>query len=350
MYREIINKINDAGYSAYLVGGSVRDMIMGRKIYDYDICTSALPKEIKSIFSEHKVIETGIKHGTVTLLYKDTAFEITVFRKESGYSDHRHPDTVVFGATLEDDLMRRDFTINAICFDGSEYIDLHGGINDIKNRWIRAVGNAEKRFAEDALRILRGLRFASTLGFEIEENTLHAMRKYADDIKQISAERIFTEFRKAAEGEYFNLVYEKYYDIFSYFIPKAVPEKSVFSCGEDAVSGLKALKADKKSIKLAEDYFKYHSCKPIELLRYCGEENAEYICRKRGDTEELKRVLSQGTPYKHSMLNIRGSDIAPLTGDKKKISFVLDRLLDEVIANKTENKREILLQKVVDIL
>ncbi len=350
MYREVINTLKKAGYEAYLVGGSVRDMILGRKIYDYDICTSALPQEIKNIFSENKVIETGIKHGTVTLLYKNTNFEITVFRKESGYSDHRHPDTVIFGASLEDDLMRRDFTVNAICFDGNEYIDLHGGINDIKKRVIRAVGDPKKRFEEDALRILRGLRFASTLGFEIEESTLRAMREYADDIKKISVERIFSEFRKAAEGEHFRSVYEKYYDIFAYFIPKAAPIKSVFSNGEDAVYSLKALKADKKSIKLADDYFKFASCDPIELLRYCGEKNAEYICKKRGDTEALKAIIKEGTPYNHSMLNIRGNDIAPLTEDKRKINYVLDRLLDDVIAKKTENKREILLQKVVDIL
>lgn len=350
MYREVIKRFNAAGYQAYLVGGSVRDMIMGREIFDYDICTSALPKEVYEVFSEEKIFETGIKHGTVTLLYKDIPFEITVFRKETGYSDHRHPDKVIFGATLEDDLVRRDFTINAICYDGEKYIDRHGGIQDIENRIIRAVGDPEKRFSEDALRILRGLRFASVLGFEIEPETLAAMERHAFDINAVSAERIFTEFKKAAAGNHFTKVYEKYYDIFKLFIPLAAPVKSVFKNAQDAVNALQTLKADKKSVKLAKDYFTYYNCKPIEMLKNCGKENALYICAKRGIAKELEAVISEGTPYTVSMLAINGNDLLPLVEDKTRIHEILNTLLDEVMSKKMQNKREILLQKVVDIL
>ena len=350
MYREVIERFNEAGYQAYLVGGSVRDMIMGRKIYDYDICTSAFPDEVYDVFPEAKIFKTGIKHGTVTLLYKNIPFEITVFRKEAGYSDRRHPDTVIFGASLEDDLVRRDFTMNAICYDGSSFIDLHGGVSDIRNRIIRAVGDAEKRFEEDALRILRGLRFASVLGFEIEESTLAAMRKYSFDTSAVSAERIFSEFKKAAIGDHFAEVYKKHYDIFKQFIPFAAPVKSVFENTEDALAALKALKADKISVKLVKDYFSFYDLPPIELLKNCGKENALFISAKRGDLNRLNAVLEEGTPYTVSMLDINGNDILPLVADKTKIHEILNILLYEVMSKKLQNKREILIKKVVDIL
>jgi len=350
VYREVIKRFNDAGYEAYLVGGSVRDMIMGRQIYDYDICTSALPKEVYGVFPDDMIFETGIKHGTVTLLYKDIPFEITVFRKETGYTDHRHPDKVIFGASLEEDIARRDFTMNAICYDGEKFTDLHGGITDIQNRIIRAVGDAEKRFEEDALRILRGLRFASVLGFEIEEKTLAAMKRNAYDIKSVSAERIFTEFKKAAEGRFFAEAYEKYYDIFKLFIPNAAPVKSVFENGEKAQSALVDLKADKRSVKLAKDYFTYYNCSPVMLLKNCGKENAHFICSKRGDTAALEQVLAEGTPYNLAMLDINGKDILPFVDDKTRIHEILNALLDDVMNNKIQNKREILLKKVVDRL
>ncbi len=351
MFRQVISKIRDCGYQAYLVGGSVRDMILGREIYDYDICTSAFPRQVKEIFSSYAVIETGIKHGTVTLVYEHVPFEITVFRSEQGYNDHRHPDKVIFGATLEEDLSRRDFTMNAVCFDGDIFIDPLNGKKDIEDRIIRAVGDPKKRFGEDALRILRGLRFACVLGFEIELDTAKAMKEYADDLSVISAERIFAEFKKAAKGEFFGQVYNQYYDIFARFIPNAVNEKQIFKNRDDAVDALRKLKADKKSINLADAYFSAPADGDIiTLLRKYGEENTHFICEKHGRTSELLKVIEEGTPYKVSMLDISGRDILPLTKDKSRIGTVLEALLDSVIAGKTENKRETLLEKVVDIL
>lgn len=351
MFRQVISKIRESGYETYLVGGSVRDMILGREIYDYDICTSAFPEQIKEIFSSDTVTETGIKHGTVTLIYERVPFEITVFRSEGGYKDHRHPDSVKFGASLEEDLKRRDFTMNAVCFDGERFIDPLNGKKDIDNRIIRAVGDPQKRFGEDALRILRGLRFACVLGFEIEPETAKAMREYADELSVISAERIFTEFKKAANGEFFAQVYKQYYDIFARFIPNAINDKRIFKNSEEAVDALKKLKADKKSIYLAKAFFSAPTdADPITLLRMYGEKNALFICEKRGTTSALTKAIADKTPYKVSMLDINGNDIFPLTDDKSRIGTILEKLLDRVIAGETENKREILLKKVVDIL
>jgi len=197
----IIGLLEDAGYEAYAVGGAVRDSIMGITANDWDITTSALPDEVKAVFADFDVIETGIKHGTVTVLIDGEPFEITTYRVESQYSDHRHPDFVDFSRNLKDDLRRRDFTMNAIAFSPSGFIDPFGGQEDIKNRVIRCVGNADERFDEDALRILRAARFSSVLGFKIDGSTRTAMSKSKAFLRGISAERVFTELKKLLCGQ-----------------------------------------------------------------------------------------------------------------------------------------------------
>lgn len=197
----IIGLLEGAGYEAYAVGGAVRDSIMGITANDWDITTSALPDELKAVFADFDVIETGIKHGTVTVLIDGEPFEITTYRVESQYSDHRHPDFVDFSRNLKDDLRRRDFTMNAIAYSPSGFIDPFGGQEDIKNRVIRCVGNADERFDEDALRILRAARFSSVLGFEIDGSTRTAMSKSKAFLRGISAERVFTELKKLLCGQ-----------------------------------------------------------------------------------------------------------------------------------------------------
>ena len=168
----IIEKLNSCGFKAYIVGGCVRDYLMGLTPSDIDITTNAKPEETKEVFSDFRVIETGIKHGTVSVLVNGRQFEVTTFRIDSEYSDNRHPDSVSFTSNIEEDLARRDFTMNAIAYNEQEgFIDPFGGMEDIKNRIIRCVGKPDKRFNEDALRILRALRFSSVTGFDIEENT-----------------------------------------------------------------------------------------------------------------------------------------------------------------------------------
>ncbi len=222
-----IEKLNNVGYEAYAVGGCVRDSLMGKSPHDWDICTSALPLKIKEVFSGCPVIETGIKHGTVTVVIDGNHIEITTFRKDGNYTDSRHPENVEFVTSLEEDLKRRDFTINALCFSISEeekIIDLFGGKADIENKIIRCVGKPEERFGEDALRILRAMRFASTLGFEIEEETSRAIHLMKDRLLKISAERCRDELVKLLCGENVGRVLYDYKDVVAVIIPEIKDE------------------------------------------------------------------------------------------------------------------------------
>ena len=177
----VLNILNERGYEAYIVGGAVRDILLNHKAVDFDICTSALPDDVRKIFLEnkYKVIETGIKHGTVTVSTNNTSYEVTTFRQDGNYLDNRHPENVNFNTSLEEDLERRDFTINALACDKNGVVyDFHDGISDLHKKIIRTVGDPNLRFKEDALRMLRALRFKMILKFDIEENTtlntLHA--------------------------------------------------------------------------------------------------------------------------------------------------------------------------------
>ena len=184
-----------AGFEAYPVGGCVRDLLLGRRPGDWDVTTSARPEQIINLFE--RVIATGVKHGTVTVIFGEEHLEVTTFRGESGYSDGRHPDTVTFDAGLEEDLARRDFTINAMALapDGT-VIDRFGGRADLERKVIRCVGEPERRFSEDGLRMFRGVRFAAQLGFELTQDTVRAIRACADGAGRIAAERIRVEVEK----------------------------------------------------------------------------------------------------------------------------------------------------------
>ena len=200
---KILRTLQRSGFDAYVVGGCVRDVLMGRKPEDWDITTSATPEEIKACFKGYKTIDTGIKHGTVTVVMEGEPFEITTFRSDGAYSDGRHPDTVEFSKDIRVDLARRDFTMNALAYSPSKgIIDEFGGLDDIKNRVIKAVGKPENRFREDSLRILRAIRFAGTLGFLIEPDTARAVKDLAATVGRTSAERIMTEINKLFMGAY----------------------------------------------------------------------------------------------------------------------------------------------------
>lgn len=191
----IIKKLEEHGYEAYAVGGCVRDSILGRKPNDWDITTSALPLQVKELF--HRTIDTGLQHGTVTVMLEKEGFEVTTYRVDGEYEDGRHPKEVTFTASLEEDLKRRDFTINAMAYHPSRgIVDLFGGVQDLENHIIRCVGNPIERFTEDALRILRAVRFSAQLGFEIEEETTKALQLLAENLKFVSAERIQVEMIK----------------------------------------------------------------------------------------------------------------------------------------------------------
>ncbi|WP_430608052.1 tRNA nucleotidyltransferase (CCA-adding enzyme) [Enterococcus sp. AZ170] len=196
----VLREIQAQGFEAYFVGGSVRDALLNQPIHDVDIATSAYPEEIKEIF--HRTVDVGIDHGTVLVLIGEEQYEITTFRTESTYQDFRRPDTVTFVRSLKEDLKRRDFTINALAMNvDGEIIDLFDGINDLEHQIIRAVGNPRERFHEDALRMMRGLRFASQLDFSIEPETLSAIEDFHSLLDKISVERIAVEFIKLLLGK-----------------------------------------------------------------------------------------------------------------------------------------------------
>lgn len=189
-----LDMLESAGHEAWVVGGCVRDSLMGIIPHDYDITTSALPAETEQVFAGYRLIETGLKHGTVTVLAGGSPIEITTYRVDGEYRDSRRPERVTFTRNIRDDVSRRDFTMNGIAYNPKQgYFDEFGGAEDIKAGVIRCIGKPEKRFREDALRILRGLRFSASLGFEIEENTARAMHDTRELLNKISAERVFSE-------------------------------------------------------------------------------------------------------------------------------------------------------------
>lgn len=198
--RPVLQKIEDAGFEAYFVGGCVRDTILGDSIHDIDIATSAYPSEIKSIFK--RTVDTGIEHGTVMILDHGTGYETTTFRTESGYQDYRRPDKVTFVRSLSEDLKRRDFTINALALrENGEVVDLFDGLGDLKKHLIKAVGDPNERFHEDALRMMRAVRFASKLDFVISAETLQGIKNNAPLLEKIAVERIRVEFEKLLMGQ-----------------------------------------------------------------------------------------------------------------------------------------------------
>lgn len=229
----IINALENAGFSAYLVGGCVRDDLLGKPVSDTDITTSALPAEVEAVLKNLniKVVETGIKHGTVTAVMDKTPFEITTFRSDGIYKDGRHPEHVEFISDIEGDLKRRDFTINAMAYnEKSALVDPFGGRQDLKDKIIRAVGDADARFKEDALRIMRALRFAATLGFSIEARTQKAIFENMQLLNHISPERIFSELMRLLCGDYALNVLDAFRHVIGVVIPQLKP---CFGCAQN---------------------------------------------------------------------------------------------------------------------
>lgn len=222
--RRILQTLNNAGHEAYLVGGCVRDLLRGVEPHDWDICTSALPEETERCFAGRRVIETGLKHGTVTVMEEGEPYEITTYRTEGPYSDSRHPDFVRFVPNLEQDLARRDFTMNAIAMDLEGNLrDPFGGADDIKAELIRCVGGSDHRFQEDGLRVMRALRFAAVFGYEIEEQTARAVHENRAMLDRVAAERINTELCKLLVGKGAENILRQYPDVFCQFWPELGP-------------------------------------------------------------------------------------------------------------------------------
>ena len=339
----IIETLEQNGYEAYAVGGCVRDSILGREPNDWDITTSADPYEVKKLFSH--TIDTGLQHGTVTIMLEHVGYEVTTYRIDGDYEDSRHPKEVTFTKSLEEDLKRRDFTVNAMAYnDRDGLIDLFHGMDDIQKKVIRCVGNAEERFTEDALRIMRAVRFSAQFGYEIELETKKAIVKLAPNLKNISAERIREELIKllvSEHPEYIRIAYE------TGITAQILPELDVcmetkqntphhkYTVGEHIIHSLTNVPGD-KVLRLAmlmhdigkpycittdetgRDHFKGHAEKSAEMA-------AVIMHRLKFDNDTLNRVkrlakyhdwaISLSPPIKkatvRSMISRIGEDLFP---------------------------------------
>lgn len=220
----LLSRLRGSGFEAYVIGGAVRDILLGKNPGDYDVATSAEPSEVISVFGEKYSHPTGISHGTVTVVSDGMPIEVTTFRVDGDYTDSRHPEEVRFTRSLKEDVRRRDFTVNALALseDGT-VIDHFGGIKDLKDRILRTVGDPKARFEEDALRILRALRFSAEYGFSIEKETSDEIFRQKDSLLHLSAERIWKEFSRLICGPFCAPILRKYFDVFTVIIPEIAP-------------------------------------------------------------------------------------------------------------------------------
>ena len=379
----ILNKLEASGYRADIVGGPVRDMIRGAVPHDFDITTSALPDQTKAVFSGERIIETGIRHGTVTLLKNGEQYEITTYRIDGEYEDSRHPKSVSFTHRIEQDLARRDFTINAIAYSEQRGItDPFGGSADIEKGIIRAVGRAEERFLEDALRIIRGIRFASVLGFSVDSETGAAMLSLGHLLEKISRERIFVEWKKLLSGIRALEILREYKAVTDVFFPEAeIPQNinaanyhaasptakhiSLFaSCTrEEYIRAMQRMKTDRftadAGARVISAIGKYGNdrvsvafmlrdlgCECSRLLVEC---EAILGMRKGIDFSAIEAVEISGIPYSISALAVNGNDLLARGLEGAEIKKALDNLLERVILGELENEREVLLSSLADV-
>ena len=385
----IIGSLEEHGFEGFAVGGCVRDSLLKKTPKDWDITTDALPVDMKKIFK--KTFDTGIAHGTVTVLMDGVGYELTTYRIDGNYSDGRHPDSVSFSKSLSEDLCRRDFTINAMAYSHKKgIVDLFDGRKDLQNGIIRAVGDAKKRFDEDALRMLRAVRFAAQLGFKIDDDTFAAIKEKAKLLSNVSKERIFVELNKSLCGDFaqnIKMVYtsglyryigkefakldESIYD----FYPRKFPNKkhmywAVFLENIENVEAVKKilfeLKSDNatrnntyllvKELKnplpssdedirwslhrIGADLF----CDYIEILK-SDKKNVDILDKIDTIENRYSLILKENHAYEISMLDITGKDLMDLGISKgPKIGEVLEFLLKKVIENPLNNEKSSLLR------
>jgi len=384
----IIERLEEYGYEAYAVGGAVRDAIRGVEANDWDICTSALPQRVLRIFSDFRVIPTGLKHGTVTVLVEDMPFEITTFRTDGDYLDGRHPESVSFQCDLFTDLERRDFTVNAICYSPSKGIkDPFCGVSDIENKLIRAVGEPERRFREDALRIMRAIRFSATLGYDIEKATSEALIKLRETLRLVSAERLQTELKKLVAGKEAPRVLREYKCVIDSFVPLVKRssasdfEKRISVLGaadtlslrlalifgvygaDEAENSMKELKFSNKEIGEVGDIIRFSdmlSCEKRELFLLWGAHKEEfrnyyrYRCLLLSEDEKPfslleKEFLLSSLPSSLGDLKVNGRDLKKLGFEGKEIKQALERLLQLSAEGEVEKEKEALKKAALEL-
>lgn len=329
-----IEQLNRCGFEAYLVGGCVRDGVMGMEPHDYDVTTNATPEEIKSCFSDYRVIPTGEKHGTITVVSEGNNVEITTYRVDGEYKDSRHPEKVEFTKNIVLDLARRDFTMNAIAFN-EEFIDPFGGKNDIEKKLIRAVGEPDKRFGEDALRIMRALRFAATSGFEIEEDTKKSIHKNAKLLKNISAERLYSEFTKLIMGDWAERVLLEFSDVVGVFIPEiekcfGFDQKTKYHIYDVYTHSIKAVGFAEKNLLVKLSLFFHDIGKP---LCFTFDENGGHFKGHAEISAEIaKNVLERlkvDNDTKRMVLNLVYEHRQDFKADKRFVKRIMKRYSGE---------------------
>ena len=379
---KLINIFENAGYEAYAVGGCVRASLMRRPVSDIDIAVSAPPSLSERLLEEQGIrfFETGIKHGTVTALVDGVTYELTTFRTDGEYSDNRRPDSVTFVTDLREDLSRRDFTVNAIAYSPrTGIVDPFGGTEDIEHRTLRAVGDPEKRFSEDALRILRGVRFSSTLDFTIEKATAAAMLEKSPLLKNVARERVTVELFKLLEGVAAPRALRENSGVLPHVHPAlASPDENAFSALEKlprtATVRLAALlffapADDLYDLRLSREqkhdvsFYVSNVSSPLPAdpaeVRLClcnwGAERLYGLCRLRraifGDDpslviSEAESVISEGKPYRVCDLAVSGTDLVALGVKGAQIGAVLAGLLRLVVREEIPNEKEALLAYV----
>ena len=359
---DILKIFNKNGYEAYFVGGCVRDYLLGEEFSDIDITTNALPEEVKKIF--RKSIDTGIQHGTVTILVNGEGYEVTTFRTEDEYINHRSPEKVEFVSNLREDLDRRDFTINAMALDSNGVLfDYHNGEKDLSSGVIRTVNNPNDRFYEDALRMLRAFRFSSKLGFEIEYDTLEAIKRNAELIKFVSIERIVNEFKKLLSGKgnlrSLELLLDSKLNNYIPFLEEIeiIQDFSKYSfcqslyilskINDISFDILKELKLSNKEVKLIKEFDKINTDFvrkiPLELILYkYNFEDVVFIAEyfsynNRNNIENCKLTINS-----FDEVDITSQEIISTIGEKPGpwIKSVVSELEHEILLNRLDNNRK----------
>ncbi len=380
---KIINLFREKGYRADVVGGCIRDFLLGLTPSDFDITTVATPEEMKIVLRGFKTVDTGINHGTLTVILGSASYEITTYRIDGEYVDNRHPASVTFSRDIENDLSRRDFTVNAIAYNPYDGLtDLFFGIYDIERKIIRCVGNPDLRFDEDALRILRAIRFASTLGFTLEAKTAKSAIEHRALLSKVSNERIYSEWRKLLMGKNTLSVIREYLRIINVFLPcihgvgALTPESFealdfverqcalflVSSAGAKRYSdAMKRLRSDAKTrktgvaiLEAAESILKQEKLSSdqdyLRALAKFGDaligalRILEAVGLSHGSSKRASALSKSGKPYRIADLAINGDDVKASGIKGEKISIKLNELLYKIIDGELDNTREQLLE------
>ncbi len=357
----LCQKLEEKGFAAYAVGGCVRDLLCGKTPGDYDVTSSALPADVKGIFPH--TADTGIAHGTVTVVLPEGNVEVTTFRKDGDYKDSRHPDGVTFVSHIEADLARRDFTVNAMAYSPLRgFVDPFGGKADLQHKILRTVGDPEVRFSEDALRILRLYRFSAQLAFEIEEKTEMMARKLSGTLCHVSRERIFAElskllhFASASDLERAEVIFRAVMPEVSFSADDfekaasctAMAGKWAHLCGRAAADILRHLRAPRKLIRSAEELATYrkgkHIVADVSALSYTTPHDFFAFLQDTAAENEWLSAKKKGFPMHVGELAVCGADMKALGFSGKEIGEALERLFMYVIENPANNKKDILME------